>query len=167
MNSLFSMIRGVCFLGFVSITLAACSGAGADDGSDGSSSSGAATSSAGTSSAGTSSSSGGSTGTTTCGAQQCEAGQHCENLLCVNGCLTDSNCASNQTCQDINADTSIGTCKNNATTPTKDCNALCEKAQACQDPNAAQCMQLCTAASAECVQCLINSNCGEGCDGVC
>jgi hypothetical protein len=103
-------------------------------------------------------------GNTTCGASRCEPGQHCNNGICVAGCLTDANCGNAQQCADIDGDTKIGTCKS---APTKDCDALCEKAVACSDPDADQCMTLCEAASAACVSCLVDSNCGEGCDAVC
>lgn len=113
----------------------------------------------------------GSFGTTSCGAQNCEAGQYCYNMLCVNGCLSDKNCATNQTCEAIDPETHVGACQNRAAQPTKDCNAFCSKAQACflqgNDVNPTNCMQACTAASAACVSCVNDSNCGQGCEGAC
>jgi hypothetical protein len=53
------------------------------------------------------------TGTTDCGGfkDKCQAGQHCDNLTCVTGCLTDNNCPEGQPCgQD-------GTCSNGASAP--------------------------------------------------
>lgn len=103
----------------------------------------------------------------TCGASHCDVGQHCFNGVCIDGCLTDANCAATQRCEDVNADTKIGTCKAAPVAPAKDCDAFCRKAQACQDPEAALCMQKCEGYSAECVACVNDSNCGDGCDGVC
>lgn len=110
-------------------------------------------------------------GTTTCGLQTCESGQYCSNMICLDGCLSDKNCASNQTCEDMNEDTHVGTCRNKPQQATKDCDAFCDKAEACflegNDVNAANCMQACKAASAACVSCVNDSNCGQGCDDVC
>jgi hypothetical protein len=109
----------------------------------------------------------GGDGTTVCGAGQCEAGQHCFNGICINGCLTDNNCNSNQSCQDINPNTSVGTCRNRPMMATKDCDAFCMKAFACQDPEAIFCMDQCIGLSAECVTCVVASNCGAGCESMC
>jgi hypothetical protein len=140
-------------------------------GSDGGGETGAGGSgnnSGGTSNAGTSNnSSGGGDGTTSCGVTTCQAGQYCNNGVCVNGCLTDANCGPNQSCQDIDDVTSQGTCRNTTNTPAKDCNAFCAKAVACNAPEADQCMQVCEAISAECAACVIDSNCGTGCDAEC
>ncbi len=61
-------------------------------------------------------------GTTECGPEggsvTCQAGQYCEDprfAECQNGCLANSNCLSNQTC-DLD-DGSPGTCKNNEANP--------------------------------------------------
>jgi hypothetical protein len=163
MNSLVPTLHSFFLFGMISLATVACGGDGGDgDGDDGA---GGTSSSGGSGSGNTGNT--GNVGNTTCGASNCEAGQHCNNGVCVNGCLTDANCGSNQSCQDIDDVTSTGTCRNNPTAPMKDCDALCQKAQACNDPNAADCYQLCDAASAECVACLIDSNCGEGCDDAC
>lgn len=106
-------------------------------------------------------------GVSACGIMQCQAGQHCFNGVCVNGCLTSDNCASGQTCEDINPDTSIGTCRNRPVAPVKDCDAFCMKAFACQDPEAIFCMDQCIGLSAECVACVVASNCGAGCEAQC
>jgi hypothetical protein len=109
-----------------------------------------------------------SSSTNTCGLQSCSAGQYCANGICMNGCLTDTNCGSGQTCRDIDAETKVGTCRNqDPEPPAKDCNAFCDKALACQDPEWVQCMQVCTGLSAACVACVNDSNCGAGCDSVC
>jgi hypothetical protein len=143
-----------CVLGLV-----AC-GSDSDDDGGGSGGSGS-----GGSGSGGSSGSGGGDGSTTCGVQNCAAGQHCQTLVCVNGCLTDDNCASNQTCADIDDMTHIGTCRNQAAA--KDCDAFCEKSEACGDPDTAQCQQQCEGFSAECVSCVNDSNCGQGCEAAC
>jgi hypothetical protein len=109
----------------------------------------------------------GGAGARTCGESTCEAGQHCFNGICVNGCLTDDDCNTNQSCQDIDTVTSIGACKDKPVVPTKDCQAFCSKALACQDPDAALCTQRCAGESAECVACVVSSNCGIGCDSLC
>jgi hypothetical protein len=106
-------------------------------------------------------------GQTLCGIQTCEAGQHCNNGVCVNGCLTAANCLQGQTCEDIDSLSQIGTCRAAAVAPMKDCQAFCDKALACMDPDVALCEQQCTGLSAECVSCVIDSNCGVGCDAVC
>jgi hypothetical protein len=152
---------GMKWLVASALVLAAC---GSDDG-EGSESSGGGTGGGGNGSA--ASSNGGGTPQPTCGVSTCEVGQHCNNLLCVDGCLTDANCGAEQTCADIDADTKIGTCRNAPVAPMKDCDALCEKAEACMDPLAPMCMDLCVAASAACVTCLVESNCDGDCDAHC
>jgi hypothetical protein len=106
-----------------------------------------------------------------CGLQNCETGQHCYNMVCLDGCLSDNNCGSNQTCQDIDTDSHVGTCRTKPTTTNKDCTSFCAKAQACflegNDINPGNCMQACTAASKACVSCVNDSNCGQGCDDAC
>jgi hypothetical protein len=139
--------------------LAACGSDADDDGGSG------GTSGSGGSGSGASGGTGGGDGTTTCGVQNCTVGQHCQNLVCVNGCLTDDHCGSNQTCAEIDDVTHIGTCRN--MTAAKDCEAFCEKSEACGDPNVAQCQQQCDGFSADCVACVNDSNCGEGCDAIC
>jgi hypothetical protein len=121
--------------------------------------------------------SGGNTGTaggnpdqgfTDCGVQRCQPGQHCNNLVCVNGCASDVNCASGQTCQDIDADLRTGTCQGSSVPPpTKDCDAYCAKAAACQSPTVSMCEQECAGFSSECVACVVDSNCGDGCETLC
>jgi hypothetical protein len=98
---------------------------------------------------------------------RCEAGQHCNNGLCVNGCLTAANCLASQTCEDVDSFTNIGTCRDAPVAPTKDCEAFCAKAMACFDPEVVICDQKCAALSAACVGCVNDSNCGAGCDELC
>lgn len=112
----------------------------------------------------------GDRGSTTCGISTCESGQHCNNGLCVNGCLTAENCSSDQTCEDIDDFSKIGTCKSAPTQPDpveKDCTAFCAKMEACREPEAEYCQDACTALSSACVTCYNDSNCGDGCEAVC
>jgi hypothetical protein len=143
------------------LLLALCLTGCGDDGSDPGDSGG------GSGSGGASGSGAAGAGDTPCGVSRCEAGQHCNNGLCVDGCLSDSNCASNQRCEDIDDLSHIGTCRNVATAPAKDCQTFCAKAAACMDPEAALCEQKCAGLSSECVACVNDSNCGAGCDAVC
>lgn len=167
MNIVRSLIRGPvpsCLVLCLSLSFAACSSN--SDSDDDSAGSGAQGGSGATGGSGTGGS--GATGSdATCGVSHCETGQHCNNGVCVDGCLSDANCATNQSCADIDADTHIGTCRNDAMTPPKDCQAFCDKAVACGDPEAAMCDQKCAGLSSECVACVNDSNCGAGCDGVC
>jgi hypothetical protein len=129
--------------------------------------SGGASGMAGASGAGAGGAGGGGGGESMCGISTCEAGQHCNNGICVNGCLTTANCLQSQTCEDIEPLAQIGTCRDKPVAPTKDCEAFCDKALACMDPDVAMCAQLCAGLSAACVSCVINSNCGMGCDEPC
>ena len=107
-------------------------------------------------------------GFTKCGAVECQPGQFCYNILCQTGCQSNVNCAADQTCSDIDGTTHVGTCQNTAPPPpTKDCAAFCEKSKVCNVPNIEICPQLCEAASSECVACVIDSNCGQGCESLC
>jgi hypothetical protein len=140
--------------------LTACGGSESTDGAGGGGSSGN----------NTSTSSGGSNGTTPCGAvdgspKQCIAGQYCKDetlSICDNGCLSNSNCASDQQCMK-DSGANVGSCQGTAT---KDCATFITKCQACQ--GGSSCTQaFCDAASAECITCVNNSNCGQGCDSAC
>jgi hypothetical protein len=146
------------------VVLGAC---GSDDGDGGGGESGGGTDSGGSSSMAGTGPSGGDTMQPACGISRCEIGQHCNNGLCINGCLSDANCGAEQACQDIDTETKLGTCENLPMAPVKDCDALCDKALACMDPTVVMCMEICTAASAVCVACLIDSNCGAGCEDEC
>ncbi len=58
------------------------------------------------------------TGATTCGTASCAAGQYCADSRvsnCTPGCLSDQNCADNQTCSKTGAD--IGACVNTGGPP--------------------------------------------------
>jgi hypothetical protein len=168
-----TLVAALCF------SLVACGSGDGDEESKGSggAAAGTSSSSAGTTPGGTASTNGGAAstnggaastnGVTACGISNCSAGQYCNNGLCLNGCLTKANCGTDQGCEDIDSDSKVGTCKNKVTTPAKDCNAFCDKSFACMDPDFVQCMQVCTAASAACIACINDSNCGAGCDDVC
>lgn len=49
---------------------------------------------------------------TQCGVQICQPGQYCLNLACVPGCLSNQNCASDQTCEGLNDGKLVGNCQN-------------------------------------------------------
>lgn len=150
--------------------LPACGSDDGDSKEDGGSNAGgnASTGGSAASNGGSGNPTAGSSNANACGIQNCNAGQYCANGICMNGCLTDTNCGSGQTCRDIEAETKVGTCRNqDPEPPAKDCDAFCDKALACQDPEWVQCMQICTGLSAACVACVNDSNCGAGCDSVC
>jgi len=110
------------------------------------------------------------TGFTECGEFTCQPGQHCDNFVCLDGCLSNVNCAADQSCAEIDSASKLGTCQNEPGSssgpgPDKDCAAFCDKATACGAPE--QCQQICDAASSECVSCVIDSNCGQGCESLC
>ncbi len=74
------------------------------------------------------------TGITDCGnfpdgPKQCQAGQYCSDegfSECSNGCLSNNNCASDQTCQKPGSE-DVGICENNVTGPVSSCgNGVCE-----------------------------------------
>lgn len=168
-------------LGFVctGIALGACSSDSStgDDDDDSTSSSGGATSSGGSS----------ANGVTACGNNlredvKCQAGQYCEDQtlsICTDGCLSNTNCADDQEC--IKADgENKGSCQkkvgggssssssssSGGGGATQD--AFCEKAQACDTSiTDAQCAQLYAATNDACHECVVDSNCGAGCDTVC
>lgn len=93
-------------------------------------------------------------GQTSCGAdftQTCKAGQYCSDETfseCSNGCLSDNNCACNQTCV-IGAGETVGTCRNRQTAVCG--NGMCEAGE-----TAASC-------ASDCAQSAV---CGNGvCEG--
>lgn len=78
-------------------------------------------------------------GVTTCGTVSCQLGQYCwapQASICRDGCLTDQNCAANQTC---NTGAVNPTCVNVTASPTPPtprpvptgCKATCQKAFGC------------------------------------
>jgi len=56
---------------------------------------------------------------TQCGFQTCQAGQYCLNQACVPGCLSNMNCASDQTCEGLSEGRIVGSCQNK-NQPTED-----------------------------------------------
>lgn len=130
------------------------------------------------------------TGTTNCGVQTCQAGAYCLNLACVPGCLSNTNCASAESCEKSGGNT-VGTCnRTNVESPdaapvAPDCTTFCSKLEAC-DPQGwstvtAQCSQakgrtcacidVCGAKKSSCISCVnaaatcgdANNSCGMAC----
>ncbi len=93
-------------------------------------------------------------GFTECGDFTCQPGQHCDNWVCIDGCLSNVNCTADAACQDIDQGSKLGTC--NAAEPEpepepdpeKDCATFCEKATACGAPDGCQQIATPRAASA-------------------
>jgi hypothetical protein len=140
--------------GAICLLIAGATGCGGDDSGDGPG--------PGSSSGGSSSTTGGSerTGVTECGIQQCSAGQHCDNLICQNGCLSDDNCAANQTCAKEGGE-NIGSCQNTTTTaPGKDCDAFVTLCSNCGE-SPGNCQSICDYESNACIECVLNTG---GCD---
>jgi len=145
----------------------ACSDDGGDGGADG------------TSGDGDGDGDGGGDGVTDCtppGLDEvlCQAGQYCADQvlgLCENGCLSNTNCASDQECIKEDGE-DVGTCQNTDTTTTgaegPTLEEFCDKALAC-DPSGtmAECEMIYNGTIAECHQCFVDSNCGDIVDGVC
>ncbi len=112
----------------------------------------------------------GSNGVTDCGSAVCQACQYCFDETfndCSNGCLSNTNCAGDQTCQK-GAGEDVGSCQNNG--GGHNCAALCTKLQAC-DPSVTQgmCDQFCAGTNATCQQCILDANCSDetACDSEC
>lgn len=107
-------------------------------------------------------------GQTECGQLTCQAGEYCSNGLCENGCLANTNCASDQTCVKEGS-ANIGACKNKtnaATGPTLE--QFCAKGDTCSAGlTAAECKQLFDGTSAACHTCVVDSNCSANCDAEC
>jgi hypothetical protein len=103
----------------------------------------------------------GRTGVTTCGGVQCQAGQYCENISCVNGCLSDNNCAGNQACvKSATSSSTVGSCMNAMTTTNTSCTDLCKKAIACGvTQTQTQCENACIGLSEACKSCTIMLGC--------
>lgn len=102
----------------------------------------------------------------------CQAGQYCEDMTissCASGCLSDNNCANNQTCAKEDGE-NVGSCQNKPGSVDAACDAVCAKMQAC-DPmvTAEQCNQFCAGVSSECRACVADANCAdpEECWSVC
>lgn len=115
----------------------------------------------------------GRTGVTACGSfpdnqpKSCQAGQYCSDeriSRCQAGCLSDNNCAGNQTC-DKSGGTNTGSCVNVAPATTTTCADLCKKAKACNPQlDTAQCEGGCVGFTEECKACVIRQTCNASRD---
>lgn len=107
-------------------------------------------------------------GETACGQVTCQAGQYCDNMICANGCLANTNCGDDQTCVKEGSN-NVGACKNTtntATGPTLE--QFCAKADACSSGwSAAQCKQVYDGTNEACHTCVVNANCGGDCNADC
>jgi len=100
---------------------------------------------------------------------ECAAGQYCSDpvlAICENGCLSNANCLSDQTCEkDSGQD--VGSCQNKAGDgPTEE--EFCDKLLTC-DPSGteAQCSMVYAATNQTCHECIVDGNCGDINDGSC
>lgn len=118
-------------------------------------------------------------GVTSCGSfpdnqpKRCQAGQYCADervSRCETGCLSDDNCASNQTC-DKSSGGSVGACLNTAPATTTSCADLCKKAKACSPQlDTAQCEGGCIGLTEDCKACVVRQPCTasrDACKSVC
>lgn len=121
-------------------------------------------------------------GMTDCGmfgdeAVVCQAGQYCQDQVlstCVNGCLSNDNCTSEQTCEKESGE-EVGTCQNvGAGGPSLE--DFCSKLLTC-DPSGT--MEICetfyNGTNEDCHNCVVDGNCGDingdidggSCDAAC
>lgn len=143
-------------------------GCGSDAGSSSGSPSPAPSSAADSGAPSSGAAAGGQSGVTACGsfpdnqAKSCQAGQYCSDeriSRCQDGCLSDNNCAGNQTC-DKSGGSNTGTCLNVAPATTTSCADLCKKAKACNPQlDTAQCEGGCVGFTEECKACVIRQTC--------
>lgn len=104
-------------------------------------------------------------GETQCGNAICQAGRYCENSnssVCLNGCASNNNCATGETCEKVGIQT-IGTCKGGAAPV--DCGAICDKLKVCSPddfPGQTECVTKCNALSTTCKTCLSDAGCDSG-----
>ena len=94
----------------------------------------------------------------------CQAGQYCKDMTfseCASGCLSDNNCASNQTCAKENGE-QVGVCQNKPMMVDGECEAVCTKMKAC-DPTITNetCNQFCAGVSSACRACVADANCAD------
>jgi hypothetical protein len=121
----------------------------------------------------------GGNGVTSCGnfpdmiAKSCQAGQYCDDegfSKCLNGCLSDTNCASNQTCEKASA-TKVGNCINKTTPTATSCTDLCKKAIGCKaQTTQPMCEAACLGLTEACKACVISKPCNapdDACDAEC
>ena len=169
----FALPLGLALVGF--IFAPAC-----DSGDDSDSSSSAADTTTGDGDSDSDSDSGGDTGadgSTPCGMfgnepVTCAAGQYCADsvlTLCENGCLTNDNCAADQTCIKEDGD-DVGSCQNNDPDPPDGPTEaeFCEKLLVCDmSGTMEQCSLVYTGTNVDCHQCIVDGNCGDIIDGTC
>jgi len=160
---------------------AACGGGeGGNDGEGGADSTANATSAAATggTTAGAGSTTGGTSGTTgggtggngitACGnfpdqqPKSCQAGQYCADegfSECLNGCLSNVNCTSDQSCIK-EAGQNVGTCQTvQGSVP---CDTVCSKLKACAPATTDEmCDQFCAGTNDACKTCVANANCTD------
>jgi len=175
-------LNSTSFLFSVGLACAASGCSGGDDGGDSDTANTSTTSGTGSTTAGTSQGETGGTldpGVTDCtppGLTQvlCQAGQYCEDSvlgICTNGCLSNANCAADQTCEKAGG-ANEGTCQNvGGSGPTEA--EFCDKLLTC-DPagTMAQCSTLYKATNEGCHNCIVDGNCGDiinngSCDAAC
>ncbi|MCA9636291.1 MAG: hypothetical protein KC420_09730 [Myxococcales bacterium] len=99
----------------------------------------------------------------------CQAGQYCADSVladCQNGCLSNDNCAADQTCEKA-AGEDVGSCQNmGGAGPTEA--EFCEKLLVC-DPAGTmeQCSMVYKGTNETCHQCIVDGNCGDINNGSC
>lgn len=115
-------------------------------------------------------------GITPCGnfpdqqAKSCQAGQYCEDEIlskCTAGCLSNTNCASNQTCEKASG-ADVGSCQNMATST--DCGPVCDRVLACDNSiTRPMCVQFCAGFNEACKKCILAANCTDtdACNDAC
>ncbi|MEZ4380534.1 MAG: hypothetical protein R3A79_04255 [Nannocystaceae bacterium] len=166
--SLRGMFLGLC--ASAALLLPAC--AGDDSETDSNASDSATTSTSGGSTGSTGGEMGdGVTDCTPPGLEKvvCQAGQYCADQVlaeCENGCLSNDNCTSEQTCEKA-AGEDVGTCQNTAPDgPTLD--EFCMKLLTC-DPSGTmdQCTTIYNGTNEGCHNCIVDGNCGDINDGSC
>lgn len=161
------------FLGLFATTallMPACAG---DDGDDSDGSDSSATTSGG-GSGGSSTGGAEGDGVTDCTPPAlekvvCQAGQYCADQVlgdCQNGCLSNDNCTSEQTCEKA-AGEDVGSCQNTGPGgPSLD--EVCMKLLTCdQSGTMDQCTTFYNATNEGCHQCIVDGNCGDINDGSC
>jgi len=99
----------------------------------------------------------------------CQAGQYCDDMvlsICENGCLSNDNCTSDQTCEKASGE-DVGSCQNTAPGgPTEE--EFCMKVLTC-DPSGTMelCSMLYAGTNEACHQCIDAGNCGDINEGSC
>lgn len=99
----------------------------------------------------------------------CQAGQYCEDqvlAICTNGCLSNDNCTSEQSCEK-GAGEDVGSCQNvGPGGPTLE--VFCMKLLTC-DPAGTmdQCTTVYNGTNEMCHQCIVDGNCGDVNGGSC